>query len=319
MINQSILFSEQEYTGVERTDRPVYPVFGSIYKGMQKRFWIPENIPMGEDKVKFQRLPKEVQELFTMNLAWQIFADSAQSVNLLHLAQQTNNIELKRCIILQAAEESNHSGSYQYVISSMYDNPTQMLNEMEAKPAIIERQLASTSTGLLSDTIHPAIRMLALEGLSFTTSFLATLAINHNYNGALSGCKDQILKIAADESGHIVIWSNVLKILLEQDLVESSNIKSTFQKVISSELEWISKLNLIYELPELQVERVRVLLQIKANQLLRGIGLDSIYSVEESSLHNWYKRAVNINSQQVELQASNGLAYVAGEMKDDWD
>lgn len=321
MTPQSTIFSDTPYTGVERTDNPVYPIFAHLYKGMQGRFWIPENISMADDKTKFKRLPKEAQDLFTMNLAWQVFADSDQSENLLYLADRTNNIEVKRCIVMQAMEESNHSGSYQYVISSMYDNPTEMLNAMERNMEIHNRREQSTHTGVItSKTTHPAIKMLALEGLSFTTSFLATLSVDLNYEGGLPGCKAQILKIAADEQGHVGIWSNILKILLKQGIIRAEDINQNFQNTVASEMVWLTHLNLIHPLPELSPHRVEKLLQLKANQLCTGLGIPLAFPNigSTSSLMNWYLRAISINSQIVEPQANDGLAYVAGEIKDDW-
>lgn len=322
MVGQEVLFSDTPYTGAERTDNPVYPVFGSIYRGMQKRFWIPENISMSDDKAKFQKLPKAAQDLFTMNLAWQIFADSDQNENLLYLAQLTNNIEAKRCIILQAAEESNHSGSYQYIISSMYDNPTAMLDSMEKDVAINFRREKSTHTGTIGHPhqVHPAIKMLALESISFTTSFLTTLAVDQNFNGGLPGCKAQILKIAADESGHVVLWSQIVKILLNQGLITTLDVGSYLQRTVNNEIEWLEHLNTIYELPELDPKRVHHMLMLKANQISRGLGMSGSYDQvgATSSLFNWYSRAVNIKSQKVAPQADDGLAYVAGTVKDDW-
>jgi len=317
---QHTIFTNAPYTGVERTDNPVYPIFANIYKGMQGRFWIPENISMDDDKTKFKRLPKSAQDLFTMNLAWQIFADSDQGENLLYLADRTNNIEIKRCIIMQAMEESNHSGSYQYVISSMYDDPTKMLDRMEQDVAILTRRNASTHTGKLSNDIHPAIKMLAMEGISFTTSFITTLAVDRNFEGGLPGCKAQILKIAADESGHIVLWNQVLKILLNQKLVHEKDILEYFKRTVDNEMLWVHHLNKIHELPELEPKRIEKLLMLKTNQLARGLGISEVFPGIDrtSSLLNWYKRAININAQSVEPQASDGLAYVAGTIKDDW-
>ncbi len=321
-LDQTVIFGPETYTGVERTDNPRYPIFAHLFKGMQGRFWIPENISMAHDKVKFAMLPLPVQELFTMNLAWQIFADSDQSENLLYLADRTNNIEIKRCIIMQAMEESNHSGSYQYVINSMYDDPTAMLDKMESNLGILLRRHASTHTGKLFDTAtrHPAIKMLALEGISFTTSFITTLAVHQSFPGGLPGCRSQILKIAADEQGHIGIWSNILKILIGQGLVEEEHILQTFRSTVNNELEWVDRLNEIYPLTELEPARIGKLLQIKANQLATGLGIVRPYPDinNVSSLMNWYTRAININSQSVEPQASDGLAYVAGEIVNDW-
>ena len=64
MNEQTILFGYEPYQGIDRTDNPAYPIFASIYKGMQKRFWIPESTPMGADYQRFKDLPKDVQDIY---------------------------------------------------------------------------------------------------------------------------------------------------------------------------------------------------------------------------------------------------------------
>lgn len=185
MNNQSILFHEdiaKVYDGIMRTDRPVYPVFHTIFQSMQNRFWVPEAISMSTDKVKFRTHPKGIQDLITANIGWQVCADSDQDANLKYLADHCNNIEVKRCIGMQAMDEDNHGGSYQYIISSMYDDATAMLDELEKNPSVMKRRSLTTDTGKIDALqIHPAIRMLGLEGISFTSSFLTTLAVNQHF------------------------------------------------------------------------------------------------------------------------------------------
>ena len=137
--DQTYLFATHPYNGIDRTDNPAYPIFDKIYKGMQKRFWIPESTPMGSDYQRFKDLPSDVQRIYTLNLQWQIAADTAQTPNILDLLLLANNIEFKSCLKYQLMIEDLHSLSYNYIVASMYDNPTEMLDEIDENEDIYHR------------------------------------------------------------------------------------------------------------------------------------------------------------------------------------
>ena len=320
MNNQSILFHEDlsdVYQGIMRTDKPVYPVFHSIFQGMQKRFWVPETISMSTDKAKFKTYPKGIQELITANIGWQVCADSDQEANLKYLSEHCNNIEVRRCIGMQAMEEDNHGGSYQYIINSMYDNPTAMLDELEENTSVQVRRDLTTNTGVLdTQSLHPAIKMLGLEGISFTSSFLTTLAASKHY--PLPGTETQIVKIAADEAGHLVLWSNIIRILLGQKLVTASSIEGYLSYLVRVELDWFMYLSTLYPLPELDFRRVEPFLLWKRDQILRGVGITSPTKVEPNSIAEWYQSTIKINNRSTEGQAGDNAAYVTGGLADDW-
>jgi ribonucleotide reductase beta subunit family protein with ferritin-like domain len=316
--DQSVLFcpKEEVYSGIYRSDKPTYPVFNSILKGMKSRFWIPETINMDVDAVNFNKeLPEEAKKIFTENLLWQVIADDSQDKTLNSILECTNNIEVKAAIQWQAMEELNHNHSYQYIINSMYSDPTSMLDEVSSNTEINKRL-----NGLLtlSRYHNPYITMLGLEALSFTTSFLTTLGLNTQFNSKLSSSKVQIQKIAADEAGHVVLWSNIVKLLLEKGYINESIISNTLDSIIRIEMNWVEYLYNVYPLPQLNPINVNSLLVYKANLITKGLGI-TIMELNKPSLYEWYQRTININNTLPELQATDTGAYVTDVLVNDWD
>jgi ribonucleoside-diphosphate reductase beta chain len=286
---------------------------------MQKRFWIPESTPMGSDYQRFKELPEDVQKIYTLNLQWQIAADTAQTPNLSAIMETTNNIELKRCLKYQLFIEDLHSGSYNYIVASMYDNPTEMLDQVELNRKIFERIDSVAEIAASCETPEIAsIRLLAMEALSFTTSFLTTMTINHIYPNVINNTFLQIQKIASDENDHVLIFSNVVKILLRQRLVSSKEIKEIFEGVISSEIIWAEHIYKICPLPQLNPKGIRELLNEKANAIMRGLRLEAEKS-KNLPLLQWYNRTINIDNTVTEQQAGLSGAYVTDILMDDWE
>ena len=317
--DQTVLFSMAPYSDMPRTDNPVYKVFETIFLGMQKRFWIAQTISMGTDYQRFKDLPDNVKELYTINLGWQIMADTAQTPNLMDLIAVTNNIEVKRCLISQMYQEDNHNVSYSYIVSSMYDNPTEMLDDIEIDDLIrnrIERVANITSKTCLRAE-DACVRLLAMEGLSFTSSFLTTMAINHNYPNHINSTFVQIQKIAADEADHVVLFSNIVRILLKQKLVREADIDYIFAEVIKAEVEWIKEMYKIAPLPQLNPVDVEEMLRNKANAMMRAVGIQA-HEPKELPLTTWYNRTINIDETVTEQQAGNSGAYVTDILVDDW-
>ena len=319
MNNQEDLFSKIPYEDIDRTDNMAYPIFDRIYKLMQKQFWIPETISMGEDYYRFKDLPDDVKQLYTINLQWQIHADSSQTPNLMYLLENITNNELKRCVVFQLQMENLHSASYNYIVASMYDNPTEMLDEVTTNELIVGRiqKVAEINDTVCESVYDASISMLAMEAISFTSSFLVTMVINHLYPNKINNTFVQIQKIAADEASHVLIFSNVVKILLDQGKVNEKQIRDSFSKVIKAEMVWSKAIYNLCSLPQLKPKVVEELLKSKAESVIRGLGLPGNQN-ESSQLTSWYNRNININNTVTEQQAAVTGAYVTDILIDDW-
>jgi ribonucleotide reductase beta subunit family protein with ferritin-like domain len=223
-------------------------------------------------------------------------------------------MELKAAIQWQAMEELNHNHSYQYIISSMYPNPTEMLDNIADNVRIQDRLANVTPHG---NGVRAAATMLGLEALAFTTSFLTTIALNATFNSKLAGSKVQIQKIAADEAGHVVLWSQVIKILMAQGLLSKEDICHELNFIISNEVRWSKYLYNIYPLPQIEPNAVELLLRYKAHLIVRGLGIPQ-NELERPALYEWYQRTIDINTTLSELQATDTGAYVTDILIDDW-
>ena len=318
--DQNTLFCTEPYKGLERSDNPAYPVFISIYDTMQSRFWIPKTLDQSTDALNFRTMDPSLKQIFTANLSWQILADSYQYDNLTPILQYVNNIELRACIVNQMAEEQNHSASYQYVVSSMYNNPKEMLDKIEQDKALMARADATVFLNPpddATDTMDERIcRVLALEALSFTTSFLVTVLVNSISENAIPTSTLQIKKIAADEAGHVGLYLNIAKIMR----MKPKLLRTILEEVIQAEMVYVDYINTFGPHFFLRDE-VANLLHVKANTLLSAIGAEEGFfpvKPEGSTLLGWLNQKLSINDTKVAQQAADSGAYAKGLLLNDW-
>jgi ribonucleotide reductase beta subunit family protein with ferritin-like domain len=293
---------------------------------MKGRFWIPEKIAMTTDQTNFSTLPEAAKELYTTNLQWQIFADTLNSTGLAErLIPLCNNIELKRCIILQTFEESNHSDSYSHIVAHMYNEPSEVNDTILDNELILAR--VSRFNDLYSDKgtelYQLLIMILALESVSFVSSFLTTFALNDAFDNKLTNTADQILQIAADELGHQTLFSNVIKIHRKHnpDYNWDGFAEELFGEVYQEELKWRAALYAIYPLPQLEFSNFNKFLKYKIHQAMKGAGLKPLFEKVSSEEYvvNWYNTVSNINNTNTALQEGNNISYNKDVLLKDWN
>ncbi|MCY0880626.1 MAG: ribonucleotide-diphosphate reductase subunit beta, partial [Firmicutes bacterium] len=101
-----------------------YPWAEQLYRKMRSFFWIPDEIPLVEDKRQFATLTPSEQDAYQKTLAFLIFLDSIQVDNLGILAEYITAPEVTACLKTQAFFETIHSQSYDYILTSVVDSLT---------------------------------------------------------------------------------------------------------------------------------------------------------------------------------------------------
>ena len=84
-------------------------------------YWIPQEIPMNNDRKQYEELSKEEREAYDKVLSFLVFLDSLQTNNLPHFADFITAPEVVMALTAQDFQEALHSFSYAYIIDSVTD------------------------------------------------------------------------------------------------------------------------------------------------------------------------------------------------------
>lgn len=100
----------------------------TIYKNMQKRDWVPEQVNTVEDRNKYPYLSEQQRRLFHLVLAQLITNDSVQTTQLPKISNYITSPVIAMALSRHAYEEANHSVSYAVMEADVICKPGYIYN-----------------------------------------------------------------------------------------------------------------------------------------------------------------------------------------------
>ena len=171
------------------------------------------------------------------------------------------------------------------------------------------------------------VGILALEGIKFYVSFLATYVINNNYKNAISGATRIIKLINFDEDLHTSMVSGTIQILRKNkiegfsELIKSewfdNMVTETFTSVLADELEWADYLLSFGNIPTLTKAVVEDFMKYYVDLRMSSIGVKKIYNIKKSDTVIWFENYKDLDKDNSALQESDLAVYSIGIMKND--
>lgn len=179
-----------------------------LYKTMGfTNFWIPEEIPMNEDKKQYEReLSPHEKRAYELVLSFLIALDSFQVVNLKEFARYITAPELQMAITAQEFQEALHSYSYQFILESVVDpvKADEIYNYWRQDPVLLERNKVIAelyNNFILNPTEENFIKAVfgnyVLESLYFYSGFAFFYTLGRQ--GKMRNTVQQIKYINRDE------------------------------------------------------------------------------------------------------------------------
>lgn len=265
----------QDYINIQ------YPELEALAQKQRSQFWIETEISLDQDYKQWPNLPKGIQEITLMNLAWQLQADSIvgrapQAI----LGPLMSNPELENMVMQWTYFETIHSRAYSNIIRNVLPNPSEFIESVSEDVASYARL---DSIVRIFDDIYNAtpawldfqemykdhdnpkscpvyleylesmqVKLLdfyfavyALEAIQFYASFSCTFALGEQ--DILSGIAGNLELIAKDEAVHTQMTCATLKILKTQ-VSESvwtkalANAPGILTEILNAEIGWAYKL-----------------------------------------------------------------------------
>ncbi len=259
-----------------------------LYRKMRQFFWIPDEIPLGDDKIQFPKLTEAEQSAYKKTLAFLIFLDSIQVDNLGALALFITAPEVVACLKTQAFFETIHAQSYDYLLTSVVDT----LTREEVYTLWKDDSILLTRNRFITDQYQEFIETSSekafirscmadylLEGIYFYSGFAFFYALGRQ--DKMGGTVSLIRLIQRDENTHLALFTHILRTLAEEnpdwfDAEMRAELTSMLKTAVDHEIMWgkyVTK-NQILGLSDSVIENY---IKYLGNNRAEAIGLEAPY------------------------------------------
>lgn len=339
------MFLDDQNDGVTiaRYDDIKYPRIQKMYEKQLSFFWRPEEIDVSRDASEFKSLSDHEKHIFVANLKRQILLDSVQgrSPNLAFLPIATLP-EVETFIEAWSFVEGIHNASYTHIIRNIFNNPTQVFDELTNIPEILD--CAADITKHYDHLIHyneyvsvngydeqytkydhkkalwlALMSVNILESIRFYVSFACSWAFAENN---LMEANAKIIKfIARDENCHQGFTQMLINTLPQDDADYKKISKETeeqsiqmFVDAVDQEKAWAEYLFKDGSMLGLNKGLLCDYIEWIANKRMSAINLPSPYTVSQANPLPWTQGWIQGKERQSAPQEVEISSYVVGEI-----
>jgi len=339
------MFLSNNGIGVSRHEHVKYQSMYTRHKKMKSLFWSPEEIDLTADKYDFQKMPEYQQGIFTDVLSRAVLLDSVQSRSPVEALLPICTLpELESQILTWGFFENIHAETYSHIIKNIYNNPTEVFDDITKSTEILKcadsitdhydklielnakRILATPDYDLFEHKKMLYITMhsiQALESLRFYSAFAVMFAFAEN--DTMIGSANELKLIARDESFHVGITSEIIKLLPkdDSDYIEiaeicADDVHALYNDVISQEIEWINHIFRNGSMLGLNAEILKSYMLYIGYQKFRHFKLDTSkfgFEVVKKNPLRWIDVWLDTTNQQAAPQETEILNYQQGVVK----
>jgi ribonucleoside-diphosphate reductase beta chain len=201
-----------------------YPWAERLYRKMRSFFWVPEEVPLGDDRLGYARLTPDEQRAYGRILSFLIFLDSIQTVNLGYIANYVTAPEVDACLRTQNFFETIHSQSYDYILTSVVDpetreavyelwrNDEHLLRRNRFVTDLYEKFIDQPTA---ENFVRVLMADIVLEGIYFYSGFAFFYALARQ--GKMGGTVSIIRLINRDENLHLALFVQMMRELRTEE------------------------------------------------------------------------------------------------------
>jgi len=232
-------------TGISNLNENKFKWANNLYRSMLGNHWVPERVPLEDDKISIKELTKEEDIATKETLSFLIFLDSFQGNNLPNVRKYITAPNVSNLLAIQEFQEIIHQQSYQYILDGIYPLMTResIYNKWRDSPMLKKRIKTVVSIGeefLADPSMMNFKRILItnyiLESLYFYVGFLFfdQLASRNK----LTQCSKIIDYIRVDELTHVVLFSQIINELFDME-EDGEWVNVMFSDAVVNETEWV--------------------------------------------------------------------------------
>lgn len=283
-----------------------------MYRAMMANFWIPEEIPLRDDALRYASLTEHERRSFNKILSFLIFLDSIQTHNLPNVNEYITAPEVNLCLTVHAFQEAVHSQSYGYILDSVVsaDIRDAIYNEWRHDEHLRRRNQFITDR--YQEFIeHPTAERLIktvmanfiLEGVYFYSGFSFFFALGRQ--GKMLGTVSEIKYIQRDELTHLALFRRIFQEIVRENphlltpgLAEE--LRDMMRCAAEHEAAWGQYVT-DGRVAGLTPENIETYIQYLANVRLRSLDMEPLYPEVREHPLPWVEKFAAMNAMKTDF------------------
>ena len=294
---------------------PDHQFYDELYLKQTEQFWLPEEIPVSEDKSTWETLDPKVKQAYERILAGLTLLDTEQSTGIQKIAEKSSNLFVKSILALFAGFESIHARSYSTIFQTLCT--TERIDELFLW--VEETKLLQQKVDHIMKTYYTIendeslfmsmVGCLCLEGICFYSGFFLPLWLAGQ--GQMVNSGEIINLILRDEKLHTVGVGFFSQELFQTfDKVKQEELKaktySMIQEIYDIECEYS---NLLYQEVGM-LEEVKVYIQYNVNYALQCLNFEPLFQTTEQDINPIVMNGISTETKNHDFFSTKGNGYI---------
>lgn len=299
---------------------PTNQFFDTIYRKQAELFWLPEEIPVSDDKSVWATLDENTKVAYKHILAGLTLLDTEQTAGIVKVADKANDLFITSILTLFAGFETIHARSYSTIFQTLCttDEIDELFDWVETTKELQDKvhQIVSRYQSIKDDysLYRSYVGALALEGICFYSGFYLPLFLAGQ--GKMVNSGEIISLIMRDEKLHTVFVGHCAKTLLEgfeadvkEQLIEETN--QFFKDIVDAEMSYAK---VIYDDLGLTND-VRAYVEFNCNYALNCLDLPPVFETTESDVNPIVMNGYSIETKNHDFFSTKGNGYAKAKVE----
>ena len=294
---------------------PDHQFYDDLYLKQTEQFWLPEEIPVSEDKSTWETLAPEVKVTYERILAGLTLLDTEQSTGIQKIAEKSPSLFVKSILALFAGFESIHARSYSTIFQTLctterIDELFDWIEETKSLQQKVDRIMKTYYSIENEESLFMSmVGCLCLEGVCFYSGFFLPLWLAGQ--GKMVNSGEIINLILRDEKLHTVgvgFFAQELFATFDADKQQELKAKtySMIQDIYEIECDY-SKL-LYKEIGML--DDVQTYIQYNVNYALQCLNFDPLFETTEQDINPIVMNGVSVETKNHDFFSTKGNGYI---------
>lgn len=288
-------------------------LYDDLYTLQAERFWLPQEVPVSNDKDVWNELEPKIKETYEHILAGLTLLDTNQTTGINKIAERSDNEYIQSLLALFGGFESIHARSYSTIFQTLVSLKridelfvwVEQTKELQDKLKRIMKEYNQDDSLFMS-----YVGALCLEGICFYSGFFLPLYLAGQGKMVHSG--EIINLIMRDEEIHTLACGKFAQDLFNQMRADEKqhflNLAiSMIEEIYEAELEYS---HLLYD--ELGLfDEVKTYIQFNVDYALGCLGFEPMFNVTKDDIHPVVANGYSVKTKNHDFfSALKGNGYI---------
>ena len=296
-------------------NEPNHQFYDNIYVKQVEQFWLPEEIPVSDDKSTWDNLDKNIKEAYEKILAGLTLLDTEQTVGITKVGDKTNNLFIKSILTLFAGFETIHARSYSTIFQTLCTSEridelfswVENTKELQNKVAMIINTYESIEDD--ESLFMSMVGSLCLEGICFYSGFFLPLWLAGQ--GKMVNSGEIVNLILRDEKLHTAGVGFFAKEIYStfDDEKKVSMKEKALQMIHDVYLAELDYSKVLYKDLDL-FDDVKTYLQYNVNYALSCLDFEKMFDVSENDVNSIVMNGYSTETKTHDFFSTKGNGYI---------